>query len=247
MLKRLLLAGFSWVVALSVQAEEIFGEELPLNWTPVISISGGPAWTTPGQNVYLYPQVPVPTVDLYAHNSPTSTVATGEVLFGLRRIVFPGATAEAGLALGAATDAKITGNISVNGIPNYGTYSYKVNQARVQLKGKLLANRYWLQPYISGSIGPGWNNSHDFSATSINQNVFAAPWFATNTEIAFTYTAGLGVQAVLSRNWQVGMGYEFADWGKTGLGVDEATAIKGPSTMHLYTNELLFSLSYIIQ
>lgn len=44
----------------------------------------------------------------------------------------------------------------------------------------------------------------------------------------------------------MGVGYEFADWGKNYLGGDPGTALpQGPGMPHLYTNELLFSLSYL--
>ncbi len=246
MLKKILIAGFSALISISVQADDVFGEELPLVWSPIVTLSGGPAWTTPGQDLYLYPVLPATQIDHYIYNSPTKTIATGEIFFGLRRIAFPGATAEAGIGLAGATDAKISGSVTVNDVPGFGEYNYSVEHMRVDLKAKLIANCYRLQPYISGSIGPSWNNSHDFRATSINSAVYTAPWFATRTNIAFAYTLGVGVQAVLNPHWQVGVGYEFADWGKSGLGLDNYTNIVGPNLVHLYTNELLFSISYLL-
>jgi len=61
------------------------------------------------------------------------------------------------------------------------------------------------------------------------------PNFASNTTTAFTYTLGVGVERHLNQHWQVGMGYEFADWGHSKL--DRAagqTMGTGLSINHLY-------------
>lgn len=246
MLKKVITTGLSTLLAFSAFASDlVFDTEVPLIWQPVITLSGGPAWTTPGQNQYIYPVLPFSQINYYQYNSPSSTIATGEIFFGLQRIVYPGITGELGIGLAAASDAQVTGVVTVNGFPNISTYEYKVDHGRAELKGKLLSNLYWLKPYISGSFGAGWNNSHDFRATTVNPVFFPAPWFANQTNIAFSYTLGIGVQAMLNRNWQVGVGYEFADWGKSATGVDAYTLLPGPFLTHLYTNELLFSVSFL--
>lgn len=245
MIKKIMTAGFALLVSMHGQAEEVFGEELPVIWTPIVTLSGGPAWSVPGENLFLYPTIPFPQIDNYIPDSPTGTLATGELFFGLQKMVFPGATGELGIGLAGSTDAKITGVVAVSGLPDFGRYEYKVDHGRVELKGRLIANTYRLQPYVSGSFGAGFNNSHDFRASTLSPLIYPAPWFATKTVLGFSYTLGLGAQLLLNRHWQVGIGYEFADWGKSGLGVDALTGIVGPNLDHLYTNELLFSLSYL--
>lgn len=246
MFKKIVIAGLSLFFSMSVCAsEDIFEQGRPLVWSSIITLSGGPAWSAPNQQVYLYPTIPVQQIDFYVPNSSKRILATGELFFGLQHLAFPGATGELGIGIAGASNANVTGSVYVNGVPNMGTYRYRIDHGRAELKGKLIANPYWLQPYISASVGAGYNNSHDFRATSVLPLVYPAPWFATRTNIAFAYTLGVGVQAMLNQNWQVGIGYEFADWGKSSLGLDLSSNIIGPSMDHMYTSELLFSISYL--
>lgn len=246
MLKKIIIAGFSALLCMKSFADgDTFGQEIPLIWSPIITLSGGPAWTTPGQALYLYPQFPFPQVNYYFPTNGSSTITTGEVFFGLRHFVVPNLIGELGLGIAGATDADISGVVNVEGIPQVGVYKYKVDHGRIELKGKLISSRYVLQPYISGSFGIGINNSHDFRAESFIPFLFYPAWYGNQANIAFSYTLGLGLQYVLNSHWQVGLGYEFADWGTSQLGPDNSTLVNGPNLTHLYTNELLFSLSYL--
>ena len=103
-----------------------------------------------------------------------------------------------------------------------------------------------VSPYISGSLGVGFNQAHDFTITPIIvQEVPPAP-FKANTEVAFTYTLGAGFQRALSQHWQAGIGYEFADWGYSALGrTSQQNINNGPELNHLYTQQLQFSITYL--
>ena len=70
--------------------------------------------------------------------------------------------------------------------------------------------------------------------------------FASNTTTAFTYTLGAGVQRYLNPHWQAGIGYEFADWGRSQLNrALGQTLNSGLSLSHLYTNGFLLNLTYL--
>ncbi|MGL6035737.1 MAG: porin family protein, partial [Legionella sp.] len=61
------------------------------------------------------------------------------------------------------------------------------------------------------------------------------------------YTVGAGLQKSLNDNWQVGVGYEFADWGKSQLAsAPEQTLNSGLGLNHLYTNGVLLNVTYVI-
>ncbi|HAT8718368.1 TPA: porin family protein, partial [Legionella pneumophila] len=63
---------------------------------------------------------------------------------------------------------------------------------------------------------------------------------------AFTYTLGAGVQKSISEHWQLGVGYEFADWGKSELGrASGQTLNEGLKLNHLYTNGVVLNLTYV--
>ncbi|KTD34608.1 hypothetical protein Lmor_1141 [Legionella moravica] len=246
MLKRIMIAGLGASFSMSVSAAElVYQEEIPVLWSSIITLSGGASWASPGQNQYLYPE-PIPHFDYYAYNSKTGVMGNAEIFFGLQRMVRPNILGELGLGVAGASDAKVTGTVNVDGVPDFYSFQYKVNHVRVEMKGRLIGNLVQpVQPYISGSFGAGFNNSHGFNSLSVNPYLYPSPWFADSTTIAFSYTLGAGVQLMLNPNWQVAVGYEWGDWGKSYLGDDGNTISKGPRLSHLYTNELLFSLSYL--
>ena len=250
MLKKMMGAGFISLFAFGAFAsdyDQVISGEFPIVWQPIITISGGPAWAGPGQNQYLYPITPPPpTITYYQYQTQTGALATGEIFFGLQRIVAPGLTGQLGLGLAGASDAKLQGVTTVDGVPNIYSYTYKVNQGRLELKGKLISNYFQAcQPYLSGSFGAGFNNSHDYIPISAYPLILPAPWFASHTTVGFSYTLGLGLQTMVSPHWQLGMGYEFADWGKSFLDGDNVNYDGGLSLTHMYSNELLFSIGYV--
>jgi hypothetical protein len=252
MFKKIGIAGLSIFLSMGAYAGDsvfgtAYGTELPLIWSSIITVSGGPAWGSPGQNQYLYPFESPPFIDYFHYNSTNGILATGEIFFGLQRIVQPGIIGELGIGLAGATDAKASGEVDVDGVLNVNSYDYKVDHGRVEFKGRLISNYFQLaQPYISASIGAGFNNTHAYVPVTVDPFLYPPSWFEDKTNIAFSYTLGLGIQTSINPNWQVGVGYEFADWGKNYLGVDTSFFLNnGPGLTHLYTNELLFSVSYL--
>ncbi|MFI4918865.1 MAG: outer membrane protein [Legionellales bacterium] len=247
MLKKTVFIGLGLLVTLGAfAADALFSEELPLVWQPIITVSGGPAWTSPGKDQVIYPINNPPTITQYLADDATEALGTGELFFGLQRLVYPGITGQFGIGLAGAGEASLSGVTTVDGIPDVYGYQYQIEHARVEFKGKLINNYFssLVQPYLSGSFGVGFNNSHDYSASSVDPILDPAPWFAPHTQVAFSYTLGAGLQAMVTEHWQVGMGYEFADWGKSNL-EGNINVTQGLALTHLYTNELLFSLGYV--
>jgi hypothetical protein len=246
-MKRIISAGLGMFVAASAFAssESIYAEELPVVWSSIVTLSGGPVWTQPGQNQYLYPQ-PVPAYNYFTYNTVTGNLATAEIFFGLQHVLPSCLIGELGIGAAGATDAKVIGEIAVNGVPDVRAYQYKINHGRLEMKGRLISTYFNpVQPYVSASLGAGFNNSHDYRPTSINETLYPSSWFLSKTVLGLSYTFGAGLQKNISPNWQVGMGYEFADWGNNYLGGDQQTLYRGPGMAHLFTHELLFSLSYL--
>lgn len=246
MLKKVVLSGFGLCCSLSALAGDAgFPVDLPIQWTSIVTLSGGVAWTTAGQNQYLYPFF-VPSYEYYKYNSATSTMGSGEIFFGLQRVIYPNIIGELGLGVAGMSDAQVNGYADVNGYPDAFGYSYKVNHGRLELKGKLIAYTMQpIQPYISGSLGVAWNNSHDYRPVLLNPAVYFPIWYEANVAVAFPYTVGAGVQTMLNPNWQVGIGYQFSDLGKSYLRGDGVTLNKGLRLTHFYTNEALVSISYL--
>jgi hypothetical protein len=247
MFKKVLATGLSAFFTINGFAGDlgVYDPNLPLEWASIITVSGGPAWANPGKDQYLYP-FPPPLNNYFIADKDLTTVGTGEIYFGLQRLVCPDLIGQFGIGVAAASDAQLSGVIDVNGVPAVNAYRYKISHVRAEFKGKLIAAGYrWVQPYLSASLGVGFNHSHDYFPTTIDLALYPPSYFNDNSNVAFSYTVGAGIQKMVSQNWQVGVGYEFADWGKNFLGSDSNLLSEGPGSPHLYTHELLFSLSYI--
>ena len=192
--------------------------ETQTKWPLVYTLSLGPAWQSNGntQTFYLSPGVE----KTYTANSPTHAMSNAEIFLGLQKNLAHQFQGQLGLAVAIAGNAKLSGNIWDDADPEFDnyTYTYKVNHIHVALKGILLFDRgYWLTPWVSGSIGVGFNHAYSFSNTPIIFEAIPNSNFSSNTVTAFSYTLGVGVQRVLNHHWQAGIGYEFADWGRISL------------------------------
>jgi opacity protein-like surface antigen len=92
----------------------------------------------------------------------------------------------------------------------------------------------------------GFNRAHDFTNTPLIFEALPNNNFEDHTKTAFTYTLGSGVQKSISEHWQMGVVYEFADWGKSELNRAAGQTLNtGLILNHLYANGVLFNLTYI--
>jgi opacity protein-like surface antigen len=249
MFKRILTLGLGILFSANALAvDEIIPINFPLQWSPIVTLSAGAAWATPGQNQYLYP-LPPPSYQFYSYEANTQAAATLEVLFALQRVISPGIIGQFGIGLAGVSDYTINGSVVVNGVEDAYDYYYNINHARAELKGALIANTFKvLQPYISASFGFAYNTAHGYHPSANSIFVPVPLWYDSNVTLAFPYSVGAGVQATVNPNWQVGIGYQFVDLGKSflnGDGLFIADNQKGLRQTHLYTNQLLVSVSYL--
>ena len=217
------------------------------NWSWLSTLSAGPVWENGGaqQSFYLTPSIE----KTYTANQTTNTLFAGEFFLGLQKKLSQTLMGQMGLAVATTSNAKLSGYIWDDADPlfaNY-TYEYKILHTHIAVKGKVLSDMgYWLTPWLSASMGVGFNTAHAFNNTPLIFEVPANANFATRNQTSFSYTLGAGVQKALTKHWQIGVGYEFSDWGKSGLGrTAEQVLNSGLTLNHLYTNGVLFNLSYI--
>lgn len=216
-------------------------------WAWVGTLSAGPVWQGGGttQTFYLTPDIE----KTYTADKSTSALFDGEVFLGLQKALNQTLYAQLGLAVAATSNATLSGAIWDDADPEFNnyTYNYKIQHTHVAAKGKLLADTgFWLIPWVSGSIGVGFNDTHGFHSTPTIFEALPTPDFSSHTQTALTYTVGAGVQKALNQHWQVGVGYEFADWGKSHLGrATGQTLNQGLGLNHFYTNGVLFNLTYL--
>lgn len=213
----------------------------------VVTLSTGPGWESSGktQTFFLAPEVE----KTYAAKKSTHRLAGGEIFVGIQQTLSNQLLGQFGISLAATSDASLQGNIWDDADPQFNnfTYSYKIRDTRVALKGKLLVDRgYVIIPWVSGSLGIGFNTAHGFKNTPISCEAVQNRNFVSDTKTAFTYSISVGLQRTLTKNWEFGVGYEFADWGKSQLGrAEDQTLDSGLVLSHLYTNSILLSISYI--
>jgi len=219
----------------------------PQVWKKVVSLSMGPAWssTSQTQTIDLQPSL----MQTYVANSNTQAFGSGELFFGLQHAVMPRLQAQLGLAIAGTTSIQLNGNVWQDADPdlNNFSYDYQIKHEHIAVKGKLLTDIYQLlQPYISGSLGVGYNHAYNYTSIPKLVTVPSEPPFTSHTTTAFTYTLGAGVQRALNEQWAIGMGYEFADWGQSHLGAaSDQVSNSGLHLSHIYTNQLQFSLNFI--
>jgi opacity protein-like surface antigen len=219
----------------------------------LIGLSPGLTWVSGNktQTLNLEPDVQ----KTYTANSNSASFPNGEIFIGWQKPFVAHAIKQSligqlGLSVASAGNAKLSGDIWEDSDPNFNNfnYNYKVRHTHVALKSRLIDNSgFIVDPYVSGSIGVGFNRAYNFTTQVKTAGEVAAPPFGSNTTTTFVYTLGIGLQKSLTTHLQVGIGYEFADWGKTQLSrMPGQTQDQGLTLNHLYSNQVLFSLFYIV-
>jgi opacity protein-like surface antigen len=213
----------------------------------VATFSAGPVWEDAGetQTFYLNPDVE----KTYEASSDTNVLGDGELFVGYQHGLTSMLQGQLGLALAATTSASLSGNIWDDADPAFNNYeyNYQIQHSHLAAKGKLLIDPgYWVVPWIGVSMGVAFNHAYDFDNTPLIFEAIPMPNFSSNTQTSFTYTISVGVQRMLDQHWQLGVGYEFADWGKSQLGrASGQTEGSGLTLDHFYTNGIMFNITYL--
>ena len=240
-------ALFSFFVSGSVLAGTTVDVEIPHNWAKVLTLSIGPAWSNTNETQTFFLQSDIEKT--YAGSTKYQSLGMAELFLGWQKIFNDTFSGHAGVAFGATTHTKMTGDVWEDADPDFNNfyYTYQVNQVRVAIKGKLLADLSTsFFPYVSGSIGLGSNRARNFVLTSKIDEEVPAPGFSAHRQTTVTYTIGIGLQKYLNDNLQAGVGYEFADLGKSQLGMAPGQTLNsGIQLDHLYTKSIQFSLTYV--
>ena len=235
------------VLSMTVMAGTPQNKTVGLDKTWISTLSVGTIWTKSGENqtFYITPDIErTYTAPTYHHALPL-----GSFFLGLQKPLFSESLAQLGLVVAASTQATMKGHIwdDANAAFDNFIYQYHIQSSRVAVQGKLLINKtHRLIPWISGSIGVSVNHAYGFTNTPIIIEALPSNNFSSHTTAALTYGLGAGVQRALNQHWQVGVGYEFIDWGRSQLGRAKCQTLNsGLQLNHRYTNGLLFDVTYI--
>lgn len=214
----------------------------------IVTLSAGPAWYHAGktQTLALQPEL----TNTYVARVTNEVLASGELFLGLQRPISPLFFGQLGLAVATSSYARLQGSIWETADPTFDnfTYQYNLSHTHLAIKGKLLSDRLndTVSPYVSASLGVGFNRSYQFSMTPTIFEVVPQPLFQSHTQISFVYTLGTGIQKSLNQHWRIGIGYEFSNWGNSHLAAAPGQTINQSLELsHLYTNQLQCNISYL--
>lgn len=215
-----------------------------------LSLSGGPSWTNAGksQTIALQPDV----IKAYVPQNLTNSNVLGnaEIFAGIEKSFFEQVRSQFGLAAYWSSFAKLNGFIQEDADPNFQNFSYQyhISHWHIALKSKwIVENTFNLNPYISGSIGLGWNRSYGYAVTPLIFQEVAAPPFQSNTHTALSYSLGAGFQHTVNQHVTIALGYQLVSWGSSALNrATGQTSGKGLSLGTLYTQGIEFNVSYFL-
>ncbi|MDF1647137.1 MAG: porin family protein [Legionellaceae bacterium] len=246
-LKKLWIIFLAGILTTAVSAGTMGPVEPTTSW--FITANLGPTWSPGGETQTLSLMSGIQKA--YISESNRDTIINAELFLGAQRNLSDSFFGQLGIALAATDNVKFSGDIWEDADPNFNNYRYNYEAvfAHIAIKGKLFYD--WadvVQPYISASIGIGFNRSHNFIITPRIYEEVPAPAFAANTtDSTFAYTLEIGLQKVIDIHWRGGVGYEFVDWGMSSLGRAPGQQLNsGLQVSHFYTNGLQFNLTYIV-
>lgn len=218
----------------------------------IVMLSGGVGWSNPGKTQTVY--VDTDATNTYSKESNTQALGMAELFVGVEKNVFNLPVQQQwGALIGASAMARLRGEIWQFSNPSFNnmSYSYNINQLRVGFRTKWLFKQYTmineLRPYVTGSVGIGFNRSFSFNNLPNSSDIVPNPNFENKVMKAFSYSVGFGVQKNIHDNMQFGLGYELLDWGKSALAPWSGQLTNSaPTINHLYMQNLLMSLSVAI-
>ncbi len=220
-----------------------------ISFAYVITYNIGPSWYAPSGMQVL--NLDADTLNAYTINNNPRAILNNELFVGARSLIKPNLEGQIGISINKTSNAKISGDIWQEADPEFDNfyYNYFISHTALTVKGKILFNNSinYLQPYLSVSAGVASNRSFAFNQVAKIFESVVAYNFTHRTLTAFTYTAEAGVQQKLNDNLALGIGYEFADLGRSKLGpADMQVGNVVPYLNHLYINQLQFNVSYFI-
>jgi len=218
----------------------------PSDWSWIGALTLGPTWTNARENQTFYL---TPTIEKsYIASKKNNTFLSGEFLGGIQKKISNRIVGELGLAIATTGNAKLQGVIWDDAEPEFEnfTYGYKVRQTRVSLKGKLAFDgNFWCMPWVSGSVGVGFNRARSFKDTPIIYEAASNTVFQNHTKKNLVYAFGAGLQKQLSPHWQIGAGYELSSWGRSELGQAFAQTLNtGLELNTINANNILLIFTY---
>jgi opacity protein-like surface antigen len=134
-------------------------------------------------------------------------------------------------------------------LPEFGNiaYSYNIKNQRVLLENKFLFQMHrYLLGYVLGGVGVSFNTAFNYDEKSLDPITPATGVFQDNTNASLTYSVGLGLEGVVSKNFRIGLGYQYSDLGEIALGqYNNGNTGETLTTMPTSTQEIILQFTAI--
>lgn len=184
----------------------------------------------------------------YTESSQNNTLFNTDLFFGYQRPFNSIVTWQLGVDWGLSDTLNRNGQVWQDADPSMNNflYHYAIDHSSLGVRGVLLFGSTYskLKFYMDGMVGAAFNSAYSFTMSPTLSEAVTPPAFVDNTTTDFTYAIGLGVQQLLNKHYSVGIGYQYADWGKAELGAAPGQALNQGITQTIHNNSVLMNLSY---
>lgn len=222
-------------------------KEMPQHtWHPLITVTAGGDFIQTGESQVISSP---PFATRYTGDSSWDATATGGVLLGVEKQLNPLWAYQLGAAAYLNSSAQVTGHIWQFTLPEFDNfvYHYHIQPVRVMAAGKLLGAYQRFHPYVSAEVGVAFNRASSYQETPLLIEEIPLPPFSAQRTTSFAWGVGAGVDIDVYAKTRLGIGYQFADLGKSALGANpERMTSESLALSHLYSNQIRLQLTYII-
>lgn len=260
--KRIFCFGGLYAISCSLALADYLDLNTYLHgFRPVFSLQGGYASMNAGGKNQSFGGS---DTDIFTYRSSSKTKSTGFIgLFVGGERVLPWLS-HPDLSLQAGVDYNSFGNVNIKGVNTVGIepgtatdYNYRYSFQTQQVLGlvKLLATTYE-RFHVYGEVGLGAaiNQLNHYTATTAQTgNINITPQFSNRSQTQFSYTLGLGVEADITKNVRVGVGYRYSNFGTPSLGNGmvnfgnyHAAVPFNIGNSNSYSNQFIARISYLI-
>ncbi len=213
------------------------------------SASLGPSWTNSDQAQTVYYESDLIKSFQPSNLTNSNLMLNGELFFGINKQYFKNIQSEFGLSVYISSPAKLGGYVLEDANPdllNY-QYQYKISHEHLAVKTKWITeNEYQLNPYLSGSIGLGFNYSYGYQASPLLFQEVLFPGFQSNFNTSFVYSFGAGFRRPITLHLSVDVGYQLVSWGGSSLSKAQGQAINDALSLgNLLTQGIEFTFTYL--
>ncbi len=222
-------------------------------WHPMLTLTAGAAFNSDAGHSQNFPATDeIFSFFNYAANNTHQTLAIFGGFVGAEFLLHPKWDLQAGLAYYQPSTFHTNGIVTQGIDPdseNLYTYKYAIQSRQLLAESKLLYHCRYFHPYLSAGIGAAWNRSQSFAVNIQPPFTTLSNQFNNNTMTSFTYSVGLGLDVDMTKQARIGIGYRFADLGKSKTGngiIDDVITQNTLSQSHLYTHEILAQLTFIL-